>query len=225
MIGRCRHHRLQISASPRLGALSLQEREEIAFQLARGHGVRSIATRLGRTPSTISRELKSNKITDRYLPSPPQEQTWARARGPKPRKLDGLALRERVVPMLIDRFSPGQVADGLQVKHPQDPETDVSHETIYQALYIQGRGTLRTELSSALRTGRTMRRHRRPDGPRPKKFRDMVMISDRPPEIEDRAVPGHWEGDFHHRLNSNAVRHWDSGGRNLRVRDAAAPAR
>ncbi|MEO8749938.1 MAG: IS30 family transposase [Allobranchiibius sp.] len=175
--------------------LSLQEREEIAFQLARGHGVRSIATMLGRAPSTISRELKRNSIKDRYLPSLAQEQTWARARRPRARKLDGLALRERVVSMLIARLSPEQVAGRLRVENPQDPEMRVSHETIYQALYVQGRGSLRPELAIALRTGRTMRRPRRPDGPRPKKFRDMVMISDRPQEIEDRAVPGHWEGD------------------------------
>jgi IS30 family transposase len=98
--------------------------------------------------------------------------------------------------MLTDRFSPEQIAGRLRLEHPDDPEMQVSHETIYQALYVQGRGSLRTELAAALRTGRAMRRPQRPNGPRTNRFQEMVMISDRPPEIEDRAVPGHWEGDL-----------------------------
>lgn len=184
------------SLKPRAGSLSLREREEIAFHFASGHGVRSIAAKVGRAPSTISRELARNRLNHRYLPSIAQEQTWARARRPKPRKLDELALRQRVVSMLTDRFSPEQIAGRLRLEHPNDPEMHVSHETIYQALYVQGRGSLRTELATALRTGRVMRRPRRPDGPRLNRFKDMVMISDRPAEIEDRAVPGHWEGDL-----------------------------
>lgn len=184
------------SLKSRAGSLSLREREEIAFHFASGHGVRSIAARVGRAPSTISRELARNRLNHRYLPSIAQEQTWARARRPKPRKLDELALRQRVVSMLTDRFSPEQIAGRLRLEHPNDPEMYVSHETIYQALYVQGRGSLRTELATALRTGRVMRRPQRPDGPRVNRFKDMVMISDRPAEIEDRAVPGHWEGDL-----------------------------
>lgn len=193
----------EVSPSPvqdfsvaRVGLLSLREREEIGFQLARGQGVRRIAAALGRAPSTISREVARNRVHDRYVPSLAQEQTWARARRPRPRKLDGLALREQVKSMLTDRFSPEQVAGRLRVEYPGNLEMQVSHETIYQALYVQGRGSLRLELATALRSGRTTRRPRQPDGPRPQRFRDMVMISDRPPEIEDRAVPGHWEGDL-----------------------------
>jgi len=180
----------------RAGLLSLREREEIGFQLARGQGVRRIAAALGRAPSTISREVARNKVTGRYVPSLAQEQTWARARRPRAQKLDGLALREQVTTMLTDRFSPEQVAGRLKVEHPENPEMQVSHETIYQALYVQGRGSLRLEVAAALRSGRVTRRPQTPEGPRPQRFREMVMISDRPPEIEDRAVPGHWEGDL-----------------------------
>lgn len=98
--------------------------------------------------------------------------------------------------MLADRFSPEQIAGRLKLEHPDDPEMQVSHETIYQALYVQGRGSLRTELAADLRTGRAIRRPRRPDGPRVSRFKEMVTIADRPREIEDRAVPGHWEGDL-----------------------------
>ena len=98
--------------------------------------------------------------------------------------------------MLTDRFSPEQVAGRLKVKHPENPEMQVSHETIHQALYVQGRGSLRLKVATALRSGRVTRRPQRSEGPRPQRFREMVMISDRPPEIEDRAVPGHWEGDL-----------------------------
>ncbi|MEC5152519.1 IS30 family transposase [Cryobacterium sp. GrIS_2_6] len=180
----------------RVGLLSLREREEIGFQLARGHGVRRIAAALGRAPSTISREVTRNQVAGRYVPSLAQEQTWARARRPRARRLDGLALRKQVATMLTDRFSPEQVAGRLKVKHPENPEMQVSHETIYQALYVQGRGSLRLEVVTALRSGRATRRPQRPEGPRPQRFQEMVMISDRPPEIEDRAVPGHWEGDL-----------------------------
>nr|WP_277874701.1 IS30 family transposase [Cryobacterium sp. TMT2-14] len=180
----------------RAGLLSLREREEIGFQLARGQGVRRIAAALGRAPSTISREVARNKVTGRYVPSLAQEQTWARARRPRAQKLDGLALREQVTTMLTDRFSPEQVAGRLKVEHPENPEMQVSHETIYQALYVQGRGSLRLEVATALRSGQVTRRPQRPEGPRPQRFREMVMISDRPLEIEDRAVPGHWEGDL-----------------------------
>ena len=183
-------------AVTRPGSLSLREREEIGFQLARGQGVRQIAAVLGRAPSTISREVARNRIYDRYVPSFAQEQTWARARRPRARKLDGLALREQVISMLTKRFSPEQVAGRLRLEHPENVEMQVSHETIYQALYVQGRGSLRLEVATALRSGRARRRPQKRDGPRPGRLPGMVMISDRPPEIEDRAVPGHWEGDL-----------------------------
>jgi IS30 family transposase len=178
---------------PRAGLLSLREREEIGFQLAQGCGVRHIAALLGRAPSTISREVARNRAGARYSPSLAQEQTWARARRPRARKLDGLVLRGQVRSMLTERFSPEQVAGRLKVEHPENPEMQVSHELIYQALYVQGRGSLRLEIASALRTGRATRRTQRPEGPRPQRFKDMLMISDRPAEIEDRAIPGHWK--------------------------------
>ena len=180
----------------RPGSLSLREREEIGFQLAQGQGVRQIAGLLGRSPSTISREVARNRVYDRYVPSLAREQTWVRARRPRPRKLDGLALRGQVVSMLTERFSPEQVAGRLRLEHPEDVEMQVSHETIYQALYVQGRGSLRLEVATALRSGRARRRPQKPDGPKAGRFQGMVMISDRPAEIEDRAVPGHWEGDL-----------------------------
>ena len=120
---------LQNFAVTRPGSLSLREREEIGFQLARGQGVRQIAAVLGRAPSTISREVVRNRVYDRYVPSFAQEQTWARARRPRPRKLDRLALREQVVSMLTERFSPEQVAGRLRLEHPEDGEMQVSHET------------------------------------------------------------------------------------------------
>ena len=181
----------QSFALTRPGSLSLREREEIGFQLAQGQGVRQIAGLLGRAPSTISREVARNQVYDRYVPSFAQEQTWARARRPRRRKLDGLALRRQVVSMLTERFSPEQVAGRLRLEHPEDVEMQVSHETIYQALYVQGRGSLRLEVATALRSGRVRRRPQKPDGPKAGQLKGMVMISDRPAEIEDRAVPGH----------------------------------
>ena len=183
-------------ALTRSGSLSLREREEIGFQLARGQGIRRIAAALGRAPSTISREVARNRVYDRYVPSLAQEQTWTRARRSRPRKLDGLALRGQVVSMLTERFSPEQVAGRLRLEHPENREMQVSHETIYQALYVQGRGSLRLEVATALRSGRARRRPQKPDSPKAGRLPGMVMISDRPAEIEDRAVPGHWEGDL-----------------------------
>lgn len=98
--------------------------------------------------------------------------------------------------MLTERFSPEQVAGRLRLEHPEDVEMQVSHETIYQALYVEGRGSLRLEVATALRSGRARRRPHKPDGPKAGRFQGMVMISDRPAEIEDCAVPGHWEGDL-----------------------------
>ena len=186
----------QSSAVMRPGSLSLREREEIGFQLARGQGIRRIAAALGRAPSTISREVARNRVFDRYVPSLAQEQTWTRARRSRPRKLDGLALRGQVVSMLTERFSPEQVAGRLRLEHPENREMQVSHETIYQAPYVQGRGSLRLEVATALRSGRARRRPQKPDSPKAGRLPGMVMISDRPAEIEDRAVPGHWEGDL-----------------------------
>jgi IS30 family transposase len=163
-------------AVPRSGSLSLREREEISFQLARGQGVRQIAGQLGRAPSTISREVTRNRVYDRYVPSVAQEQTWTRGRRPKARKLDGLALRGQVVSMLTERFSPEQVSGRLRFEHPEDGEMQVSHETIYQALYVQGRCSLRLEVATALRTRRARRRPQKPGSPKGGRFPGMLVV-------------------------------------------------
>ena len=158
--------------------------------------MRQIAGLLGRAPSTISREVAKNRVYDRYVPSLARGQTWARARRPRRRKLDELALRKQVVSMPTERFSPEQVAGRLRLEHLEDVEMQVSHETIYQDLYVQGRGSLRLEVATALRLGHARRRPHKPDGPKAGRFQGMVMISDRPAEIEDCAVPGHWDDDL-----------------------------
>ena len=127
----------------RVGSLSVQEREDIAVLLALGRGVRGIAATLGRAPSTISREVARNLVEGEYRPSLAQRQAWGRAQRPRPSKLDGLALREQVKRMLNKRLSPEQVAGRLRLEYPDNPEMNVSHETIYQALYVQLPGPLR----------------------------------------------------------------------------------
>jgi IS30 family transposase len=178
--------------------LSFSDREEIAVLSAQGRSARQIARVLGRAPSTISRELTRNATTNGYRASVAQSATDRRSRRPKVRRLArSLPLRQAVRAMLDERLSPEQIAGRLRLDYPDDPEMQVSHETIYQALYVQGRGSLRAELASALRTGRAIRKPRKPEpAPRHSAIKDKVMISERPPEIEDRAVPGHWEGDL-----------------------------
>ncbi len=176
--------------------LSLAEREEISRGL-RGHeSLRSIARRLGRAPSTISREVARNGGRRPYRAWRAERAAARRARRAKPAKLAlNARLRGLVEAMLERRWSPEQIARRLRREYPGEPELWVSHETIYQSLFVQGRGALREELRRCLRTGRARRRpqHRAPGtGEIP----DMVLISERPAEIEDRAVPGHWEGDL-----------------------------
>ncbi len=177
--------------------LSLSEREEISRGLARDESLRSIAHQLGRSPSTVSREVKINGGHQRYRATVAHRASRRRAKRPKAMKLQECPrLRAAVEAKLELWWSPSQVSRWLIRAYPDDEEMRVSHETIYQSLFVQGRGTLRKELWRSLRTGRAIRR---PQG-RPKstkgKIRDMVMISDRPAEVEDRAVPGHWEGDL-----------------------------
>jgi transposase, IS30 family len=167
--------------------LSLSEREEIAVGLAAGRSARQIAEQLGRAPSTVSRELATwaEGHPDRpYRAVPAQQEAEARGARPKPFKL---------------AHAPRQIALRLAAEFPDDPAMRPSHEAIYQALYVQGRGLLRRELHTALRTGRAIRRPRRrvdgrsdPDRRIPGK----IMISERPAEVADRALPGHWEGDL-----------------------------
>ena len=185
---------------PRAGSgryLSMAEREEIAVGLARKESCRQIAARLGRAPSTISREAGRNGCRGVYRALAAQAQAEARAARPKAAKLAvSDELRGWVQGKLRKRWSPEQVSERLAAEFPDRPEMRVSPETIYQSLYVQGRGALRRELAACLRTGRALRRPRRTEGTRRGRIPGMVNISERPAEAADRAVPGHWEGDL-----------------------------
>jgi IS30 family transposase len=176
--------------------LSSAEREEISRGLRAGESLRRIAAGLGRAPSTVCREVAANGGPRRYRAWAATERAFRCARRPRPAKLAAnRRLRRAVERLLLDRWSPQQIAWQLRQDHPDDQEMWVSHETIYQSLFVQGRGALRAELHRCLRTGRARRRpagRGRPDG----ELRDMVLLSERPAEVEDRAVPGHWEGDL-----------------------------
>jgi IS30 family transposase len=178
--------------------LTGQEREEILALISRGKSVRSIARTLARDPATISRELARGQTNRRgYRPSVAQHKANAARRGPRSAKLAvNDRLRDEVQRRLQRRESPEQIAGRLVTDFPDDAEMRVSHETIYQALYVQSRGGLNRELSAHLRTSRSMRKPRRVDGERRGRIPGMVMISERPAEADDRAVPGHWEGDL-----------------------------
>jgi len=176
--------------------LSPAEREEISRGLLAGESYRQISRRLGRAASTVSREVGANGGRRRY-------RAWravlARDRRARRRRTAKLArnprLRARVEALLRLRWSPEQIAATLRREHPCDREMWVSHETIYRSLFVQGRGALRRELARCLRTGRARRRPRGQRQPG-RQIRDMVLISERPAEVGDRAVPGHWEGDL-----------------------------
>ncbi|MBN9741349.1 IS30 family transposase [Amycolatopsis sp. A1MSW2902] len=180
--------------------LSLAEREEIMVLHARGLPRAEIARRLGRHRSTIGRELDRNSTAQGYRASTAQHAAEQRARRPKAAKLAAdPMLAARVQRDLLAWWSPKQIAARLRRDFPDQPRMHVTHETIYQAIYVQGRGALRRELAACLRAGRAIRRPRRtPDGRRARqgKIAGMVPISERPPEVADRAVPGHWEGDL-----------------------------
>jgi IS30 family transposase len=177
--------------------LAFAEREEIALARARGETIRAIARRLGRSPSTISRELKRNADRCGYRATTAHALAYDRASRPKQAKLaTNLALRELVQDDLQRRFSPEQIAGRLRRRFPDDREMWVSAETIYQSLYVQSRGALRRELARYLRTGRSLRKPGRQAGQRKNRIPDMVNIAQRPPEADHRRVPGHWEGDL-----------------------------
>jgi len=177
--------------------LSLAEREEIALGLARGESYRVIGARIARPASTVSREVARNGPAGRYRAVRAQALAELRGRRPKTAKLAGSdELRGWVQEHLEMKWSPEQVSKRLVIEFPGRPEMRVSHETIYQSLYVQGRGALRRELAASLRTGRALRKPRRSEGERRGKIPGMVMISERPAEAADRAVPGHWEGDL-----------------------------
>ena len=176
--------------------LSLEDREEISRGLAAGDTFGVIATRLGRAASTVGREVKANGGRAGYRAWAAERRAYQVAARPKQAKLAASArLRGEVEARLSKRWSPQQIAQSLRIDYPDQPEMWVSHETIYQSLFVQGRGALRKELAACLRTGRAQRRPRAL-AQRAGVVKDMVLISDRPAEIEDRAVPGHWEGDL-----------------------------
>ncbi len=176
--------------------LSLPEREEISRGLRAGDSCRVIARRLGRAPSTVSRDVAPAGQRQRYRAWRADETAHRRAHRPKIAKLIAVPrLRRAVERGLRLRWSPQQIAARLVLDYPDDLEMRVSHETIYQSLFVQGRGALRQELTRCLRTGRAQRRPLgRATGSG--QLQHMVLISDRPADVEDRAVPGHWEGDL-----------------------------
>jgi IS30 family transposase len=181
------------SAGP--GRLSLGERETISRGLCMGDSLRSIARRLGRAPSTVSREIAANGDRSHYRAVAAHHGAHARSRRPKRSKLERGPLLAIVEAWLEHWWSPEENTRRLRLEYPEDPSMWVSHETIYQSLFVQGRGELRRELHRCLRTGRAERRPRTAIERRGK-IPDMVMISQRPAEAADRAVPGHWEGDL-----------------------------
>ena len=178
--------------------LSLGDREEISRGILAGDSLRQIATRLGRTVSTISREVSWNGHRDAYRAWRAEKTAAKRARRPKPAKLaTHPRLRREVERRLREHWSPQQIAARLVCDYPGDLDMRVSHETIYRSLFVQARGALRKELTACLRTGRTQRcSHKRTERSGTGRIRNMVLISDRPAEASDRAVPGHWEGDL-----------------------------
>ncbi|MFH9816668.1 IS30 family transposase [Streptomyces sp. NPDC017230] len=178
--------------------LTVTERELIADLHREGRSLRAIGRALGRPASTIKREIDARSVDGLYRPHRAQR-AWARSRSrPEDSKLaqDG-PLRRFVADKLQDQWSPEQICHALVIEFPDDESMRVSPETIYQAIYVQARGGLRREVAAALRTGRTRRKPQRSPDQRTRRFVDeMVMISERPPEVADRAVPGHWEGDL-----------------------------
>jgi IS30 family transposase len=180
--------------------LSVEERIEIADLHRQRVSVREIARQLSRAPSTISRELRRNAHpgSGDYRPWAAQRRAARRRARPKQGKISqNPRLRDTIADGLRRKWSPEQISKRLRLKFPERPEMHVTHETIYQALYVQGRGELRRELARCLRTGRAVRRpQRRPDRRRQRFQSPMLMISERPAEVDDRAVPGHWEGDL-----------------------------
>jgi IS30 family transposase len=182
---------------PSPARLSAGERETIRLGLDAGDSFRTIARELGRAASTVCREVNANGGRAGYEGWRAHRRAARLARRPKVAKLAGCArLRVQVEEWLEDElWSPCQISAQLRIEYPDDPMMRVSPETIYQSLYVQGRGALRKELAACLRTGRAIRRNRTRLEKRGH-IPDMVMISERPAEIEDRAVPGHWEGDL-----------------------------
>lgn len=180
-------------------ALTLVEREEISRGLVAGWSVRSMALALGRSPSTVSREIGRNGGSRWYRAAAADKRAWKQALRPKPCKLAVHGpLRQAVAAKLERNWSPEQIAGWLKRTNPGVTEAQVSHETIYRSLYVQARGVLKKELMQHLRTRRSIRRsrHATQKGDQRGRIANAVSISQRPASVEDRAVPGHWEGDL-----------------------------
>ncbi len=180
-------------------ALTSTEREEISRGIVAGHSIREMARTLGRAASTVSREVCRNGGRARYRAVEADKGAWDRGRRPKQCKL---ALNGRLARLIASKlkmnWSPEQIAGWLKAEYPRDERYHVSHETIYQSLFIQARGALKKELTAHLRSQRTIRRSKRSKskGIGQGEIKDIVSIRERPASIEDRAVPGHWEGDL-----------------------------
>jgi transposase, IS30 family len=199
--------------------LSLADREAILAGLSVGDSYAAIGRSIGRSTTTVIRELEVNRLDARRLMAGPTDRRVG-ARGPLPTELNYLPvvaqrrfeqrlsrrscsklannarLHAEVAARLTSKHSPEQISQRLRTDFPDDPEMWVSHETIYRSLYVQGKGELKRELTRCLRTDRAVRKPRRRDGQRQPRIRDMVSISERPAGVEDRALPGHWEGDL-----------------------------
>ena len=180
-------------------ALSLAEREEISRGISAGHSLRQIARMLQRSPSTISREIARNDGRRCYRATQADKAAWKRSHRPKACRLaQNGKLRRMVANKLALDWSPEQISGWLRCAYPEDETLNVPHETIYKSVFVQARGVLKKELQKHLRTQRGFRqsRHSSNRGQRRGQIVDGISIADRPPEIEDRAVPGHWEGDL-----------------------------
>ena len=179
--------------------LGMDEREEISRGMAAGVSLRCVARRLGRAPSTISRELKRNGGERWYRAAAADKRAWNRALRPKTCKLARCEeLRQLVAAKLYENWSPEQIAGWLKHAYPDDEDHQVSHETIYRSLFVQARGVLKKELQAHLRSSRAIRRsrHASSKGDGRGSLTDIISIRERPASVEDRAVPGHWEGDL-----------------------------
>lgn len=180
-------------------ALSLSEREEISRGIAAGDSMRGVASAIGRAPSTVSREVARHGGRKRYRANEADQAAWNRARRPRPCRLAIHRRLQRIVAKKLSLdWSPEQIAEWLKRRYPDHEEMQISHETIYRSLFVQARGVLKKGLVRHLRTRRMMRRSKKAStrGQPRGQIVDAVSIRERPPEIEDRAVPGHWEGDL-----------------------------
>ena len=188
--------------------LTLAEREEISRGVVAGQSIRSIASELGRAPSTVSREIKRNGGRRRYRASKAEQAAWDRAHRPKTCKLAQNRVLARIVAKKLQlEWSPRQIAGWLKRTYPDDETYQVSHETVYRSLFIQARGALKKELLQHLRRTRGMRRsrHHTQKTDNHGRITDAVSIRKRPASVEDRAVPGHWEGDLLFGSNNSQV--------------------